>query len=370
MLVSSDQDLAAGCEGGAAEPHCVVDVEFVRRRTYWPIVGVIQLGFRGRAPLIIDALAVKDLTPLAAVLRQPRCLKVLHAAAQDIEALALVCGTVPDPIFDTQVAAAFCGLGYQVSLAGLAEACLQLRVSKKQQQSDWLRRPLSPAQIAYAEHDVEHLWLIYDLLAARLRALDRYEWVLSDCAARLAESRAPAATPAALALRVPGAGGFAPREFTILALLAAWRDEVARQHDRPPRWIVGDDVLRELAQQQPRTASDLARIPGLEPGTGRRFGSELVACVARGLGVADADLWHPPAGRPLTPAEKSALMALSQVVAATAAATGIAREVLATSRDLTSLVQRRVPVAEHPLLQGWRGELMGGRLTAAMAELA
>jgi ribonuclease D len=117
MLISGDQGLVTGCGAGEGERLCVLDVEFVRRRTYWPLVALVQLGFRGQEPLIIDAVAVRELAPLTAVLRRPDCLKILHAASQDLEALELCCHALPEPIFDTQVAAALCGHGYQCSLA-------------------------------------------------------------------------------------------------------------------------------------------------------------------------------------------------------------------------------------------------------------
>jgi len=173
-----------------------------------------------------------------------------------------------------------------------------------------------------------------------------------------------------LALKIPGSGGFRPRDFSILVLLAEWRDATARQRNRPPRWIVSDEAMRELAQRQPRTEADLGRVPGLEPGTRRSFGAVLLTAVQRGLELPEPELLRPPAAKPLAGAEKSLLKALGAAVAEVATETGIAREVLATQRDLTSLVRHGARPAEHPLLQGWRGGLMGRKLTAVLAPSA
>lgn len=335
-----------------------LDTEFFRERTYFARLCLVQL-VAGDRVLIIDPLAVDDLAPLVALLRRVTVTKVLHSARQDIEVLLPLTGEPPGPLFDTQVAASLLGHPAQVGYAGLVGALLGVQLAKGHARTDWARRPLLAAQLAYAADDVRYLAPLAALLHERLAAAGRLTWAEEDSAALLDPSLYRNA-PEDAWQRLRGLERMTPQELGVVRALAAWRETRAVRRNLPRAWVLADDTIRTLAQRRPASAAALAAIPGVPPAIARHAGDRLVELIASAPPEHDA-VGEPP--EQLTPTQRAALRRLQAMLQSTAARLEIVPEVLATRRDLAALARGARDVAP---LHGWRREVVGDALLAAV----
>ena len=339
-----------------------LDTEFMRERTYHPQLCLVQIATETDCCLI-DPLAGLDLAPLYELLRDRSRLKILHAARQDLEVLLNAGGAVPGPLFDTQVAAALLGFAPQVGYAELVARQLGHSIDKGQTRTDWSKRPLTPAQLAYAADDVRHLLTLQADLQAALAANGRAQWVLEETLA-LENPSLYRTDPTAAWRRLKGLNRLAPTEQAVARALAEWRERRALEADRPRGWILADESLYAIATRAPDTLSALETIPALAPSVVRKRGEELLQLIAaaqRGDGVEPMS----PPRRP-TNEEQALAGALMQVVRDVATALAIGPEILATRRDVESLAFGSATPKTSPLLQGWRGEVLGEKLLAAL----
>ena len=357
LVTTPDQlDTAVFRLQGAAR--LAVDTEFMRERTYRPQLCLVQVASDADC-FLVDPLAGLDLSPLFAVLADRGRLKILHAARQDLEVLLQTGGFVPAPVFDTQVAAALLGLPPQAGYAELVARQLGHSIDKGQTRTDWSRRPLSAAQLAYAADDVHHLLQLHTDLARALEAQGRAGWHAEDCAA-LEEPSLYRTEPADAWRRLKGIGRLRPREQAIARALAGWREQRAIDSDKPRGWILADEPLFALATLGPTTIAELEQVRSLPPAVVRKRGDELLALVAAARdSVVDSAPSSPPP-RP-TPEQTRQIGQLQQRVRDEATVLGISPEVLATRRDIDALVLG--PRADSALLRGWRRAAIGDRLT-------
>lgn len=339
-------------------PWIALDTEFVRERTYFAQLCLVQIG-DAEVQGCIDALNL-DLAPLWRFLAAPERTVVLHAASQDLELISQHAGACPAPIWDTQVAAAMLGLGDQLSYAGLIKARIGLELDKSLTRTDWSRRPLREAELHYAADDVRHLGAIYPELAAELSASDRLAWLLEDCE-RLCEPARYQPDVEGAWRRLRGLGRLPAPAQHRAAALASWREQQAVARDRPRKWILSDEALFALAERAPQTQAQLATCASLPPRAVERHGDALLALLA---GVAkDA----PPLvkdERP-DPAFRAAVKQLSAVVQARAAALNVPPSLLAPRHELERLV-REGEAARVTALTGWRRAEIGEALLAAL----
>lgn len=334
-----------------------MDTEFLREKTYFAELCLIQIATHD-VVACIDTLAIKDLSPLTALLYDPNCLKVLHAARQDLELFYDSSGSVPTPIFDTQVAATLAGLGEQIGYAALVEKLLGVQLAKTHTRTDWSRRPLSVEQLRYAADDVTYLVSAYEKLHAQLAGLGRLGWLTEDFAT-LTDPATYANPPATMWRRVKGAGKLKGVQLKVLQDLTAWREEQARQRNRPRRWILRDELLLDLARQRPADRAALSQVRGLEQGTIDRDGASLLTIIGQALNTPRESWPHLPRAKPLDEAQGAvvdSLMALLRLCAATA---GVSAGSLASRNDLEELVRGSDEIS---LLHGWRAELAGRTL--------
>ncbi len=341
-----------------------LDTEFMRERTYHPRLCLVQVATETDC-VLVDPLAALDLAPLYALLQERSRLKILHAARQDLEVLLLSGGAVPGPLFDTQIAAAMLGLPPQVGYAELVARQLGHSLDKGQTRTDWSRRPLTSAQLAYAADDVRHLLVLHTDLQAALVAKGRGEWVAEETAA-LENPALYRTDPAAAWRRLKGLNRLRPTEQAAARALAEWRERRAIESDRPRGWILADEVLYAIATRAPESVEALATIETLPPTTVRKRGEEIVALVRAARAAASASPVMHVAETPRRPTnqEQALVAALMQVVRERATEFGIGAEVLATRRDVESLAYGTVSAAETPLLRGWRGEILRERFLA------
>jgi ribonuclease D len=304
-------------------------------------------------------LAGLDLAPMYEQLASRRTLKILHAARQDLEVMLLGGGVVPGPIFDTQVAAALLGFPPQVGYAELVARQLGHSIDKGQTRTDWSRRPLTAAQLAYAADDVHHLLTLQAELHAALAAQGRDEWVMQETAAY--EDPALYRTdPAQAWRRLKGLPRLRPQEQAAARALAEWREQRAIDSDKPRGWILPDEALFAIAARAPDTVEGLAGIPALPPATVRKRGEELLRLIHAAR--ASDDLPAQTIPRKPTPEESARAAKFMAAVRDAATNLGIGAEVLATRRDIESLAAGSVEPESSPLLRGWRRAVIGEQL--------
>jgi len=387
-LIATDAALADLCRALEGSAWIALDTEFLRERTYYARLCLIQIGAPGIVACV-DPLALEHLEPLHALLENPRLRKVLHAARQDIEvfndlrragtrqcrarhdsrdgggratpgAVAEDAGSdrgiVPAPLFDTQIAAAYLGYDDQVGYAALVTAITGVILDKSHTRTDWSRRPLSRAQHQYAEDDVRYLMPVYENLHERLAAAGRIEWVMDDCA-RLSEPALYANDPAEAWRRLRGGAELAAPNQQMLRALAAFREQAAQTHNLPRGWVLRDEVLFELARHAPQTHAQLVSIRGLEDGARTRYGEGILASIEQGRRAEPLPVWERQA--PPTPEQNALGKRLMEAVRSVAQEHELAPAVLATRRDIEKLVRGAEPAS---VLRGWRAELLGGKL--------
>ncbi|MBN8902025.1 MAG: ribonuclease D, partial [Rhodospirillales bacterium] len=355
-LITTTEDLAALCTRLASETFVTVDTEFMRERTYFPELCVVQLAGE-REVAVIDAEAEGiDLAPLGDLLANRDVMKVFHAARQDIEIFVLRFGDVPRPLFDTQVAAMVAGFGDQVGYDALVSGLTGGSIDKAHRFTDWSARPLSPAQIAYAAADVTHLREVYRRLAARLQADGRLDWVAEEMGV-LSDPATYRPDPETAWERLrPRSNN--RRFLAMVKALAAWREREAQRVNIPRQRLLKDEALLEIAATSPTDAEGLARARGVTRGFAEgRTGTSLLEAIAAVRAVPDADL--PAAPQPRDSARPSAALVslLKVLLAAKCEQHHVAPKLVASSDDIDRLVLEDAP--DIPALHGWRREVFG-----------
>lgn len=367
VYVDNAEALTNVCEHLATTRRFALDTEFVGERTYYPKLELIQVASREQVALI-DCRAVEDLGPFFEVLANRRIQKILHAAQQDVELFESLTGELPRPVIDTQVASALAGYGAQVGYAQLAERILGVTLEKSETLSDWSRRPLSKAQLAYAVDDVRYLLPLYEDLRARLTELERWDWLKEECAGIETVSRGLTVAPEEAYLRVRGRGSLRPRALAVLRELAAWRESAARERNKPRVSIARDEALVEIARRSPTSVSSLRGLRAVRSREVERHAAEVVDRVNAALAGPREEWPQPPPVQGPTPAP-GVVELLQAVVREQADEHSIAASILATQAELQQLASRHLQgngVEDLRLMHGWRRALVGGDLLAVL----
>jgi ribonuclease D len=358
--VTATSELAETCRRLALHPFVTVDTEFLRESTYYPQLCVVQMASPEDA-VVIDALAEGlDLRPFFELMGDARVIKVFHAARQDIEIMWHRAGLIPHPIFDTQVAAMVLGHGDSISYEQLVQRITGDRIDKSHRFSDWAKRPLSRAQLAYAVSDVTHLRDVYLALSADLKKRSRIDWVYEEMEV-LTSPRTYRMEPEnaweRLKTRVRK-----PKELAVLIEIAAWREREAQLRDVPRGRVLKDDTLADIAVQAPTTIERLGALRSLPKGFERsRWGEAILEAVARGLARDPKNL--PPIERTRSATNGGATVELLKVLLRmTSESHGVAAKIVATVDDLERIAAD--DDADVPALKGWRRELFGEKALA------
>ncbi|MDX1483820.1 MAG: ribonuclease D [Alphaproteobacteria bacterium] len=357
MITISDTDsLAQFCKSVANAEFVTVDTEFMRERTYWSKLCLVQLGGPDEAA-IVDALAEGlDLAPLFDLLGNESVLKVFHAARQDIEIFHHLTGAVPAPVFDTQIAAMVCGFGDSVGYETLVAKLAKARIDKSMRFTDWSRRPLSEKQLQYALSDVTHLRVAYEKLAARLERTGRAPWLAEEMAT-LTSPETYQVDPNESWRRIKFRGG-RPRFLCVLQALAAWRERMAQERDVPRNRILRDDVLLDIAARAPETPEELAKTRSVgRNGLGAALTKGVLAAVAAGKAVPEDACPEIQKKEPL-PRGIGPLVDLFRVLLKMKCdESGVAQKLVGSMADLERIAAD--DEADVPALRGWRRELFG-----------
>ncbi len=347
-----------------------IDTEFIRERSYWPRLELLQVADREGTVVAIDygRLGIREDDPFLALLTSPQIKKVFHAAEQDLDILATYLDRVLPNVFDTQLAAGFAGLGARPGYGPTVEALVGIRLPKGESLTDWSLRPLTENQLTYALDDVRHLLTVHDRLVATLERNGRLPWAQQEVdklVAAIHQQRELRRNPDTLYLRVRGRNTLDAQGLAILQALARWREEEAIRRDRPRGSILKDELLVEVARRAPKGVGQLERLRGFTPRDLDRHGETLIGLVREVLARGRQTYPQPESSSPPPDDATLALTELLQAIThAVATESGMPAGLLATHGELQRLadLRRRGEPLNHPLMEGWRGELLGSRL--------
>ncbi len=359
ITITTTEDLAEFCERAARHPYVTIDTEFLRERTYYSKLCLVQMAYAGDGEddaVLVDPLSNGlSLDPLYDLLRDKSVVKVFHAARQDLEIFYIEGGVIPDPLFDTQVAAMVCGFGEQAGYETLVRKIARQPVDKTSRFTDWSRRPLTDAQKAYALADVTHLRVIYEFLSAELKKSGRIKWLEEEIQILTApETYRIVPDEAWMRLKTRTKSG---RFLAIARELAKFREEHAQSRNVPRSRVFKDDALLELASTKPKTESDLSRSRLLLREARRGdIAKGILDAVARGLAVKPEDfpkVENRRDGIQVNPALADLLRVLLKAKADRA---GVAQKLIATASDLDAIAAGQ---RDGLALRGWRRDVFG-----------
>lgn len=351
-LIQDPAALARLCEQLRDPPWLALDTEFMRARTYYARLCLVQVA----TPDIIaciDTLALPTIEPLLEAIHAPRVLKVIHSARQDLEVFADIRGAPPAPVFDTQIAASLCGYDDQIGYGALVESITGHKLPKLHTRADWEARPLPPDQLHYAADDVRYLRDVYQFLAQKLDSLGRTDWLAEECAA-LTDPGLYRNDPRAAYRRLKQGHALPPAAQTVLRELAAWRELAAQQHNLPRGWMASDAALVETALTVPPTVEALGGIAGMGGAPSRKWGDDILDAIRRGQAATPERLWMEP--RRLDRQQQDLYERLQARVRAIAEQMKISATLLAPRRELLKLIAGDRSGA---LARGWRRALIG-----------
>lgn len=361
QYVESAADLDILCAQLAGADWMTLDTEFLREKTYYPKLCLLQVAVPG-VVACVDPLSIEDISPLLDVIYNASTTKVMHAARQDMEILYHLRGALPAPVFDTQIAALLLGFPDQVGYGTLVSELLGVQLDKLHTRADWSQRPLSPEQIRYAADDVIYLAQVYEQLIERLDKLGRLDWLSGDFE-RLVQPELYSNLPHQAWLRVKGINRIKGASLSVVQALAAWRESLAQRLDRPRGWLLRDDVMIDIARHLPANLAALGRIRGLNERIVSKNGEQLLGLVTEARDREPEPLPASGKRKRLKPEQEALVDALMAVVRLCALENSLNPAVLASRKQLELLVAGN---RDTEVMQGWRSKLAGERLQAML----
>jgi ribonuclease D len=356
--IDNDAALAELCTSLATQSAIALDTEFVRTRTYYPHIGLLQIADENGVYLI-DPLAISNIQPMADVLQNPAIVKVVHACSEDLEVFQYAFGVLPESLFDTQVAAGFAGYGSSIGYANLLREIKKIDIPKQETRSDWLQRPLSDAQLRYAALDVEYLLEIYRGLVEKLQQQQRLLWVESDCQGMIEKLR-NTNHENTYYTRVKSAWKLDAEQLTVLAATCRWREGQAKKNDVPRSRILKDVSLFDIALKLPMDMQQLKRIQEISSRFLDVLGTEFLTVVIDTLN--DTGYYKEPLNRPLTTSQNTTLKSLKAEVRQVAEDLDLPPELLVRKRDYEALIRSAPQYYLPESLSDWRQDVIGDRL--------
>ena len=358
MYVTDTQTLVKLVEQLRTAPAVGVDTEFMRERTYYARLCLIQVASDDVAA-IIDPLVIDDLSPLADLVADPAVVKIFHAGSQDLEIFYRLLGIATTPVFDTQVAATLAGFPQQVGYAALIKEMLGVQLDKGDTYTDWAKRPLSDTQVEYALNDVRYLPEVYRRLVTELDREGRSGWLAADFG-RMQDPATYEVAPEEQWRRVKRISSLNRRQLALAREVAAWREIEAQRRDVPKRWVIGDESIVEIARRAPHTDAELAAVRGVPDKVSRSAQKGILEAVTRGLAVEEADLPSIAKRRRVQGDVDGAVDLMIALVRVRAREHGVAMPLLASRDDLERLAGGEREAS--PLLEGWRRSMVGDEL--------
>lgn len=363
ILVTDNDALRAFCDRLHGAPYITLDTEFVREKTYYPQLCLIQLAGPGEADAVaIDPLVPGlDLSPVFALMNAPDTLKVLHAGKQDLEILVKLMGNIPAPIFDTQVAAMVCGYGEQIGYENIVRQLIGKSIDKTQQFTDWAQRPLTSAQLVYAVADVQHLRDVYLKLAAELTQGNRMQWMDEEMA-KMLDISAYVVDPAEAWQRMKKRHG-SPHYLARLRAMAEWREKEAQRRDVPRGRLIKDDTLQELAMTAPKNMAALMRARGLGNHLSGEQKETILALIAEASALPREACPPSEPHRPVNSTQELLRELLKVLLKLVCERQKISPRLVADGDVLSAIVEGK---RDLPVFEGWRYDLFGKSALALM----
>jgi ribonuclease D len=364
QFIEKDQELADYCRQASQQPFVAVDTEFVRTRTLYPRLGLVQL-YDGQQLALVDSVAIVDLSPLKNLLTDDNLIKVLHACSEDLETFASALGVMPTRVFDTQVAAAMLNMGPSLGYAKLVEEMSGVILDKGESRTDWLARPLSQQQLHYAANDVLYLFALYPQLAGQIEQQQKTQWVFSEVSQLIIKKQAELPLEYTY-LTVKNNWQLKGRALAVLKALASWRLQTARERDIALNFVLKEQAMLELARRQPGSRNDLHGIADLMPQDVRRHGDSLLEVISQAMAL-------PPEHYPTKverlvefPAYKKTSKALRDMSAKVALQNGLPVEMLGSKKQINQLLkwlwfeldESKLMGLKPDLISGWRQPLL------------
>lgn len=355
-MIETKEGLAEVCRE-AKDAGCIgLDTEFVWERTYYPQLGIVQLSIDQERCYLLDTLALKTFDPLGEVLADPEVIKILHDSPQDLTILKRLTGSYPRNVFDTRIAAGFVGLRASLSLQDLTKHILNLSLEKTETRTDWLKRPLSEKQVAYALDDVRYLPEIRERILERARRNGRIEWMEEELAELNDPSSYELRDPEEQYARVKGAGRVPDRDLGTLQAVTAWRERVAERLDLPRRHVVSDEVLVAVSKGRPETINKLRQIRVVQAPIVDRHGEGLLKAISEGR---DRRLKPLPKPGQSTPRDDVRVEFGLAFVRGRALDEGVDPALIGSRNVVRDAVLNGATQNDAKLMSGWRKEFVG-----------
>ncbi len=358
LFIDQPEQLAAFVASIKSSPWLALDTEFIREKTYFPRLCLLQIS-DGNTAACIDPLALTDFTPLLEVLFDTSITKIFHAARQDLEIFFNEWQRLPLPLFDTQPAAALLGYGEQIGYAGLIQKTLNIDLPKDHSRTDWARRPLGKEQLRYALDDVIYLGQAYEKMLQQLESLGRLNWLDNDFA-QLSDEKTYTPDPMNMWKKAKGRQHLKGVKLAVLQQIAAWRERQAVKRNLPRRWVLKDEVMIDLARHMPQNLAKMESIRGLESGMIRRYGDSLLELL-ESTKTLPRDQWPSDnfAQDKLTPEQEAMSDLLHCALRLLATENNMSAAAITSKKQLQSLIQGE---RELTLMRGWRKTVAGDPL--------
>ena len=355
-LITSTHDLIAFCKASADAKWLALDTEFIREKTYYPNLCLVQIA-SARDMVCIDTIAIKDLSALRDLLYQESIIKIFHSASQDLEIFVNLFDAVPTPMFDTQIAASLLGYGDQVSYAHLVNEICNIELDKSLSRTNWERRPLSEKELRYAVDDVKYLAKVYLYLKNRLADTERSHWAEYECKL-LSVLEKYKVDPNKIWKTVKGAGKLNTQQLNILKQLAKWREVQAIAENKPRRWILSDKLLRSLAIEQPMNMNALGDLEDF----GREcigYADVLLDEIQQAMNIPESDWPQTNTVSPLSNEQRKIVKQAQSFIRERAEQLNMSPSLLATRSVVEKLVRGK---RELEILSSWKKDLIGDEL--------
>lgn len=362
QYINTPEQLATLCEQIKKESWLALDTEFLREKTYYPKFCLLQIA-TPEWVACVDPIALPALDSLFEVIYSPSIVKVFHSCRQDLEIFYQLTGKIPEPLFDTQIAAPLLGFQENPGYAMLVSSLLNINLNKAHTRADWSKRPLIEAEIQYAADDVIYLCKIYQMMLQKLAELGRGEWLERDFA-ELTNPSLYEVRPEKAWLKIKGKNKLTGRQLSIVQALSEWREKTAQAEDRPKSWLLRDELLFDIAKLQPETVNELANVRGINERAVNRYGADLCQLITAAKNRAPIPLNEK--GRPAkkTQQQEAILDILTALVRIRAEENSLNPIILATRKDLEVLMFN--DDEECPLLHGWRFKMAGQELVGLL----
>jgi ribonuclease D len=365
-LINTEEGLASVVEKGIAAGAVALDTEFVWEKTYYPILGLIQVGYPDGSADLIDGVAIKDLSALGPLLSDANTVKILHDAVQDLVILTRVSKAFPKNILDTQRAAGFIGLGSTISLSELLKKVLSIRIEKSETKSDWVARPLSESQIKYAKEDVCYGVDLMNAILKRADALNYKQWVLQEMEMYENEALYKEKDPFLISPKVKNSGAINYKQKTLLRSICIWRESSARKQNLPRTFVLPDEIVMRLVKSPPKSIDALKKM-NLGKRFLRKFSTSLWEAINRGMNEELAPLENKFSNFEKEEALEAQVDLALAFIKGLSLNTKIDSSLIANRAKVTSFVyansQDEASLGDHPLSQDWRNEFCGEHLS-------